>query len=439
MTQPSNRSELLFARARKVLPGGISRNTIFRLPQPFYAERGRGCYVTDIEGVERIDFSNNVASLIHGHAHPRIVEAATRRLLDGTAFGIGTEAEVEFAEHMCQRVAGFDKIRFVNSGSEAIMAAIKVARAFTGRAKIAKAEGAYHGGYDYVEVSQGATPADWGPIEAPARTPLSVGTPPRVLEDVIVYPFNDIPRTLKLLDQSADQVACVLVDLLPHRVGFVPAQAEFVRALKDWTKRHGALLLFDEVITLRCTYGGLQADYDLQPDLTAMGKMIGGGFPAGAFAGRDDVMSVLDPTRQPLKMPHSGTFSANAMTMTAGRVAMELFDRPAVDRLNELGAITRRQLEEAIRTAGIPGSVTGAGSIFRVHLKPHPPSDFRSAYPDPQENKALNLLIDHLLDNGILLINSCSGILSTPMTQREIDRLSEAMLGGFRKIKPLLV
>ncbi len=433
-----SQSETIYQRAKKVLPGGISRNTIFRLPQPFYAKAGSGCYLTDLEGVERIDFSNNVASLIHGHAHPAIVQAIVDQASRGTAFGIGTEAEVLYAEHLCARVPGFDKIRFVNSGSEAVMASIKAARAFTGRPKIAKVEGAYHGGYDYAEVSQAASPSNWGDINRPAATPVSMGTPHSVLQDVVVLPFNDPIRAVKILDENAGQIACVLLDLLPHRVGFIPATQEFVQAISDWTKQNQALLIFDEIITFRSQYSGAQQNYGIRPDLTTLGKIIGGGFPVGAFGGRDDVMRVLDPSQKVLPMPHSGTFSANAMTMMVGRTAMELFDRDAVARLNRLGTLAREQITEAIRTADIPACVTGMGSIFRVHLTPTAPLDYRTCYTNAEQSKVLNVLVDHLFDSGIMLINTCSGTLSTPMTEKEIGRLAEAMLSGFHKIKPML-
>lgn len=437
MSHLATASELLFERARRVLPGGVSRNTIFRLPHPLYAHHGSGCYLTDLEGIERIDFSNNVASLIHGHAHPAIVEEVTKQLHRGSAFGIGTEAEVLLAEHLCARVPGFDKIRFVNSGSEAIMAAIKTARAVTGRSMIAKVEGAYHGGYDYAEVSQTPKPAEWGPADRPTSVPLTFGTPQSVLSEVLILPFNDVARSTQILDAHADKIACVLIDPFPHRVGFIPATPDYVRAIRHWTEHHGALLVFDEIITFRSNYGGAQAAYTERPDITAMGKMIGGGFPVGAFAGSDDVMRVLDPSQTPLLMPLSGTFSANAVSMTAGRVALELFDRAAVDRLNQLGHLARQQIASAIQTADIPACVTGIGSIFRVHLKPTPPSDYRSAYSDPREMQILGVLLNYLFDHGIIVINSCSGMLSTPMTEREIDRLAEAMLGGFRKIRPM--
>lgn len=431
-----SRSEALFARAREVMPGGVSRNSVLRKPHPFYVSHGEGCYVTDIEGVRRIDFSNNMTSQIHGHAHPAIVEAVTQQLARGTAFSLGTEAEVIFAEHMVARSPSFDKIRFVNSGTEAVMTCLKAARAFTGRPKIAKVEGAYHGGYDYAEVSQTAAPATWGDVDRPASVPVAHGTPPAALDDVVVIPFNDPERALALLDAHAGQIACVLVDLLPHRVGMVQASVPFVRALRQWTQANGALLVCDEVITFRSNFGGAQAWYDAKPDLTAMGKMIGGGFPVGAIAGRAEVMDVMDPWRAPkARLPLSGTYSANPITMVAGRVAMELFDLQAVLRLNRLGDLARSRIAEAIAVTGVPACVTGGGSLFRIHMKPQAPRNYREVYPTEGQTKALKVLLDHLAANGILLIETGSGALSTPMTELEMDRLGQAMLEGFRQVK----
>jgi glutamate-1-semialdehyde 2,1-aminomutase len=431
-------SEALFARAREVMPGGVSRNAVLRRPHPFYVERGEGCYVTDLEGTRRIDFSNNMTSQIHGHAHPAIVQAVTEQLTRGTAFSLATEAEVVFAEYLCSRSPAFDKIRFVNSGTEAVMGALKAARAFTGRAKIAKVEGAYHGLYDYAEVSQTARPATWGDAANPASVPVSHGTPASALNDVVVIPFNDPERAIAILDRHADELACVLLDLMPHRVGLMRASAAFVQALHQWTRRHGALLVCDEVITFRSNFGGAQAWYDVQPDLTAMGKMIGGGFPVGAMAGRAEVMDVMDPWREKVLFPLSGTYSANPVTMVAGRTAMELFDEAAVLRLNRLADLARSRIAEVIRIAGVPACVTGAGSMFRVHMKAEPPRDYRSGFQTDAEARSLKVLLDHLAANGVLLIGTGTGALSTPMTAREIDLLAEAMLAGLRKVKSQL-
>jgi glutamate-1-semialdehyde 2,1-aminomutase len=425
----------LHRRALKVMPGGCSRNTVLRKPHPLYAARAEGCHVTDVEGVRRIDFANNMASLIHGHAQPQIVAAVTEQLHKGTAYSLATEVEIRYAEHLVSRNAGFDMLRFVNSGTEAVMSCLKAARAFTGRAKIAKVEGAYHGLYDFAEVSQTAKPGNWGGAEQPASVPVAYGTPPSVLEDVVVIPFNDVERAIAILDQHAGELACVMVDLMPHRIGLLSADAQFMSALREWTLANGALLVCDEVITFRSNYGGAQQSYDVIPDLTAMGKMIGGGFPVGALAGRAEVMAVMNPWAEPVLFPHSGTFSANPVTMVAGLTAMELFDQAAVERLNRLADYTRERIREAIKIADVPASVTGVGSMFRVHLKAEVGSNYREAFVDAEEAARLRSMLDHLFDSGIIMINTCSGALSTAMTEVEIDTLAEALLTGFRKLR----
>ena len=430
-----SKSQALYEEAQRVLPGGISRNTIYRKPHPDYAEHGEGCRVTDVDGVTRIDFANNMASLIHGHAHPLMIDAVASQLEKGTAFTMATEAELRFAQHICSRNDGFDKIRFMNSGTEAVMAAIKTARAVTGRPKIAKSEGAYHGTYDYAEVSQKSTPENWGNASAPQSVPVVEGTPQSALDDVVIIPFNDIERTLDILDRHADQIACVLIDPLPHRVGLIPASQAFMAAIREWTTVNGALFVLDEVITFRLEFGGAQNWFDVQPDLTAMGKIIGGGFPAGALAGKDEYMSVMDPTRNHLPFPFSGTFSANPITMTAGRIAMELFDEQAVKKLNQLGDYARQKISQAIEAAGIEACVTGAGSMFRVHLRSTPPIEYRSTYQDAAEVARIGFLIDFLYEQGFLMINTCSAALSTVMSEVEIDQLAETLEAGFIELR----
>ncbi|MEY2715141.1 MAG: hypothetical protein RIT24_1484 [Planctomycetota bacterium] len=433
-TATTSRSAELFERAKKVMPGGVSRNTVLWSSVPPYVAYGKGCRVTDIDGVTRVDFANNVASLIHGHAYGPVVEAVAAQLAHGTAFMMATEQEVLHAEHICSRSAGFHKIRFVNSGTEAVMAALKAARAFTGRPKIAKVEGAYHGGYDYVETSQGSSPANWGSVDHPNRVPLVHGSPQSAMEDVVIIPFDDIERSLAILDEHRGDLACVLLDLMPHRVGLKPASKAFVTAMREWTAKNGALLVLDEVITFRTEYGGAQQGYGIEGDLTALGKMIGGGFPVGALAGRHDVMAVLDPGAPKLLFPLSGTFSANPVTMTAGRVAMEHFDPKAVARLNALGDRVRHGIAEAIQRTKAPASVTGGGSMFRVHMKGSVPANYREAYTTPEENKRLKMMLEHLFAEGFLMVGTCTGMLSTPMTESEIDALVAAFESGFKKM-----
>jgi glutamate-1-semialdehyde 2,1-aminomutase len=432
-------SEDIYKKACTVLPGGVSRNTVYRKPHPDYAKCASGSRITDVDGVERTDFANNMASLIHGHAYPPIVEAVIEQLRKGTAYTMASEIEVTLATHLCSRISSIERVRFVNSGTEAVMAMIKASRAFTGRPKIAKAEGAYHGTYDYAEVSQVANPSNWGSIDSPASVPLAHGTPEGVLSDVIVFPFNDIERTISILDRSADQIACVLIDPVPHRVGLVPGTNEFIEAVYNWTRRNGALLVFDEVVTLRVNYGGAQESYRVKPDLTAMGKIIGGGFPVGAFGGRADVMTVLDPRETKLLFPHSGTFSANPITMTAGYIALKHFDKEAVMKLNALTKKAIDQIMEVVRITDVPVSVTGAGSMFRLHLKDTPPVNYRDAYQSKEVTGLINELLDFLYyEEKILMINTLACMFSTALTEGDVDKLSEGMLRAFRRLKPKL-
>jgi len=435
--QPTRSSKEIYDQACEVLPGGVSRNTIYRPPYPHYAAGASGCYVTDIDGTRRIDFANNMASLIHGHAHPAIVEAVIDQLRRGTAYTMATEAEVKFAQLLCERVPSFEKIRFVNSGTEAVMAMIKASRAFTGRPIIAKAEGAYHGTYDFAEISQTANPSNWGDINKPNSVPVVYGTPQGVLSDVVIFPFNDIERTIAILDQHAGQIACVLIDPVPHRVGLLQAENEYIEAIYKWTRQNGALLVFDEVVTFRVNYGGAQEKYAVSPDITALGKIIGGGFPVGAIAGRAEVMKVLDQRESKVPFPLSGTFSANPVTTTAGRVAMELYDSETVQKLNALTHTAITQIAEAIKTADVPVSITGAGSMFRIHLSATPPTTYREAYQSKETSAIIDELIDYLFfKENIMMVNTLSCMFSTALTHTEVDRLSEGLLSGFRILKP---
>src|SRR5437870_2206528 len=238
-TQADSRSAALFARAQGVLPGGNSRTTVYMAPYPPYAASGEGCWVTDVDGDRRLDCLSNYTALIHGHAHPAIVDAATRRLAQGSSFPLPTPEEIELATLLCERLPSAEHVRFTNSGSEAVMMAVKGARAFTGRPRIAKFEGAYHGSYDYVEVSLGSTPENWGSLAAPASVEYSRGTPRGVLDDVVVLPFNHTDQTLARIEREARHLPAVVVDPVPNRVGPMPARRDFLLALREITERHG--------------------------------------------------------------------------------------------------------------------------------------------------------------------------------------------------------
>jgi glutamate-1-semialdehyde 2,1-aminomutase len=426
---PGSESARLWRRAQEVMPGGNSRTTVFMSPYPIYAAEGQGCWLTDVDGERRLDLLNNYTSLIHGHAHPAVTDAATRRLARGTSFPLPTAEEIELAALLVDRVASVEGVRFTNSGSEAVMMAVKAARGFTGRHRIAKFEGAYHGSYDYVEVSLSSSPADWGPLGAPASIPYSKGTPPSVLDDVVVLPFNHPELAAARIEREASSLAAVLIDPMPNRAGLIPATREFLRAMREVTAAHGILLIFDEVISFRLGYHGAQGRFGIRPDLTAFGKIIGGGFPVGAIGGRAEVMAVFDPRGGKPPVPHGGTFNANPVTMAAGLAAMRLMDEAAFARMDELGEKLRGGMTACLERAGVKGGVTGLGSLFRMHPAPRDFVDYRSAVTDEADKQRLDRLHRSLIDHGVLISPTGLGCLSTSVGDTEIEYFLEILAG----------
>lgn len=421
----SSKSASLHQRAQRVLPGGNTRTTIHRDPYPVYARSGAGARIVDADGVERVDFLNNYTALIHGHAHPSIVAAATQAVAGGSAFGAPTESEIRLAEMLVERVPGAEKVRFMNSGSEAVMMAIKAARAYTGRPKIAKCEGVYHGSYDFVEVGLDSSPDNWGEPANPSRVPYSRGTPPGVLADVVVLPFNDSEASLRLLEDHASELAAVIVDALPNRIGLIPATQEYLATLRDFCTRSGAVLISDEVISFRIGYQGAQAEFGFKADLVTLGKIIGGGFPVGAVCGGTEVMSVFDPTRGKPAAPHGGTFNANPVTMSAGAAALELLTPKALATLNELGRAARERVQAVIHEAGVPWRVTGDASLFRFLPGEGALVGYRSTWPDAATAAQLERFTGALLSHGILVDHGGLGCLSTAMTEGDVEALAD--------------
>jgi glutamate-1-semialdehyde 2,1-aminomutase len=417
---PKSVSGTLYDRALASLPGGNSRTTVFMKPYPIYAARGEGCRVWDVDDNQYMDCINNFTSLIHGHAHPSLIEAATRQLTLGSAFGLPTESEIDLAELLASRLPSVDQVRFTNSGTEAVMMALKAARAFTGRPKIAKCEGAYHGTYDYAEVSLDPAPEAWG-RNAPVSVAYARGTPDNVLADVVTIPFNDVEAAVSLIREHGRELACVLVDPMPNRAGLAPADKAYLQGLRQITREIGALLIFDEVITFRLGYGGAQGVWDIDPDLTTLGKIMGGGFPVGAVGGHKEFMAVFDPRSGKPALPHGGTFSANPVTMRAGLAAMELLDEAAFVRLDAIGAAVRSGIDQAFRHAGVPGGTVGLGSLLKVHFTDRPIRDYRSAYPTEREARRQAVFNRGLLNRGVLAAGYGLMALSTPMTDADID------------------
>jgi glutamate-1-semialdehyde 2,1-aminomutase len=418
----SIQSKTLYERAKHSLPGGNTRTTVYMKPFPIYAERGEGCRIWDVDGVARIDCINNFTAAIHGYAHPQIVEAATKQIALGSAFGLPTQSEIDLAELIRDRVASVDHVRFTNSGTEAVMMALKAARAYTGRAKIAKCEGAYHGSYDYAEISLDSAPDNWG-SNTPNSVPYAKGTPAGVMEDVVAIPFNDVEAARHLIREHGKKLAAVLIDPMPNRAGLIPASPEFIKALREETTVAGVLLIFDEVISYRLAYGGAQSIWAVKPDLTCFGKIIGGGFPVGAVGGSDAVMSVFDPTKGKPALPHGGTFSANPVTMRAGLVSMQLLDQVALDHLDKIGNMVRVGINAALRQHRIPGAAVGQGSLLKVHFKDGPITDYRSVYPSKEEAARLDLFVRGLLNNGVLAASYGLMALSTAMTIEDAEEI----------------
>jgi glutamate-1-semialdehyde 2,1-aminomutase len=422
----ASRSSDLYDRACAVLPGGNTRTTVFTAPHPFYAVRGSGSRVWDADGVERIDLLNNYTSLMHGHAHPDIVATVTRQIAGGACFSMPTESEIELAELLCARVDSIERVRFTNSGSEAVMMAIKAARGFTGRAKIVKAEGAYHGSYDHVEVSEDSTPADWGASE-PASLPYSKGTAPSILDEVIVIRFNDLASTERIVRRHAADIAAIIVDPLSPRIGLLAATQEWLPLLRSLCDEFGILLISDEVISFRLAFGGAQEAFGFRADLTALGKIIGGGFPVGAVGGRADVMSVFDPSHGKPLVPHGGTFNANPVTMMAGRASMDLMTRDAYRQIAALGDRMAKGIKAIFGELGEQAQVTGRASLRRIHFMPGDLTDYRSAYPSAEARARGKTLYDGLMARGFMIGPTGLIALSTAVTEAEIDQLIAAV------------
>ena len=315
------------------------------------------------------------------------------------------------------------------------MNAIKAARAFTGRGKIAKCDGFYHGSYDYAEVSLSTGPRDWQ-AEDPVSKAYSRGTPASALGEVVVIPFNEPQHTQRILERHAGELACIMIDTLPMRLGSIPVRDDYLATLAKLARKHGTLLMFDEVVSFRLGYSGSQGVLGVRPDITALGKIIGGGFPVGAVAGRAEVMSVFDTGADGVTpLPHGGTFNANPITMVAGLAAMRDMTPDAFAALNGLGEVARTQLSAVFRELGVAGQVSGRGSFFKIHLHERPLVTLQDSALNAAEQTALHLLRNRLIGEGMFLGGGCIGCLATSTTSAHIEALADAL----RRVLPEVV
>ncbi|MCB1647603.1 MAG: aminotransferase class III-fold pyridoxal phosphate-dependent enzyme, partial [Pseudomonadales bacterium] len=282
-------------QARRVFPGGDTRMSAHYPPYPLFMERGEGARMIDADGHELIDFMNNFTALIHGHANPQIVEAVQSQIARGSAFAAPTDNQIELGELIRTRVPSVEQLRFTASGTEATLMAIRCARAFTGRNKIMKMEGGYHGSYEMAEVSLVPHPKHSGSLSAPVAVPIDNSHSESMFEDVVVCPYNEPEAARGLIRMHAEDLAAIIIEPVQGSMGMVAATAEFLQLLREESEQAGILLIFDEVITLRNGFGGMQQSLGITPDLTAMGKIIGGGLPVGAIGGREDLLRVFHP------------------------------------------------------------------------------------------------------------------------------------------------
>lgn len=421
------RSRALFERAQAVLPGGNVRTGVYMAPFPFYAASGAGKYLTDVDGHRLLDFVNNNTVLILGHAHPSVVAAVNSTVAQGTGFSRPTELEIELAEELQRRVPSLERIRFCNSGTEAVLNVIRAARGFTGRPKIAKFEGAYHGTAEHAMVSH-VPPIgpELGPIDHPTPVHSSAGLG-AAADEVIVLPFNDIGACERIISEHASELAAVIVDPLMTGVGMALPVDNFLGNLRELTSRHDVLLVFDEIISYRVARGGAQELYDVRPDLTALAKIVAGGMPGGAFGGREDIMALYDP-RPGARIPQAGTFNGNPVTMAAGLATLRELTPEAYARLERLGSRAATGLAAVFAEAGIPASAAAVGSLFRIHILPEYPRNYREAAND---NKALQQwLFFWLLRHDILW--ATGGNVSTVIDDGDVDRLIATVRAGLR-------
>ncbi|WP_174811737.1 aspartate aminotransferase family protein [Salinadaptatus halalkaliphilus] len=419
--------------ALEYLPGGNTREALHYSPYPAYLEDGDGAVVTDVDGNEYLDFLNNYTSLIHGHAPTGIVEAATDAVRRGSAPGGPTTDEIELARHLVDRAPALELIRFTNSGTEATMNAIRAARAYTGNDIVAKFEGAYHGTHDDAQVSIHPPAHLSGPADDPTSVPDSAGVPDSKREEVLSLPFNDADATVEKLERHRDELACVL--LAPYMgSAVVPPEPDFLETLADWTDRTDVPLIFDEVISLRVAYGGAHATLDVEPDLITYGKIVGGGFPVGAFGGREELLDPYDP-RGGASVVHSGTFNANPVTASAGLAALEAFDEAAVERLDGLADTLASASRDVIADRGLSIQFNRAGSLFTLYLSPDPVRTYR----DKPHRKALERRLFHELQSeGVRLAPKLMGCLSTPMDEAEVDQFVAALDTALGRLAPTI-
>jgi glutamate-1-semialdehyde 2,1-aminomutase len=405
-----------FEQARKVIPGGV--NSPARAfgavgGTPLFIARAEGPYLFDIDGKRYLDYIGSWGPMILGHCHPAVVEAASKAIRNGSSYGAPCLLETELAEQVVEAVPSIEMVRFVSSGTEATMSAIRLARGYTNRDLIIKFAGCYHGHVDSLLVSAGSSALTHG-------VPTSPGVPRGCTDDTVVLPYNDVEALRELFRARGDQVAGVIIEPVAGNMGLVVPSAEFRAELRRLTHHHGSVLIYDEVMTgFRLAYGGAQELLGDSPDITALGKIIGGGYPVGAYGGRAEIMNKVMPAGPVFQ---AGTLSGNPVAMAAGIATLrELKEHPPYQRLEELGRQLEQGLVKAAQEAGIPCRVNRLGSMWTLFFTPNPVTDYDSARKS--ETKRFARFFWEMMDRGIYL--PCSqfeaAFLCAPMTAEQME------------------
>ncbi len=422
------RSEQLYTLAQELMPGGVSSPVrAFRAVGgvPRFIARGRGAILEDVDGNRYIDYVGSWGALILGHAHPVVVHALREAIRRGTSYGAPTEAEIELARRIREAFPSIEKIRFVNSGTEATMSALRVARAATGRPKIIKFEGGYHGHADFLLARAGSGMATFG-------LPDSAGVPETWVQDTLVAPYNDLEAVAALFERFPDQIAAVIVEPVAGNMGVVPPKPGFLEGLRSLTRRYGALLIFDEVITgFRVARGGAQALYGVTPDLTCLGKIIGGGLPVGAYGGRRELMDLVAPAGP---VYQAGTLSGNPLSMVAGRATLDQLTPGLYRQLEERTARLAEGLQAAAGWAGVPVQIHRVGSMLSLFFTERPVVDYTTAASTDRASYAR--FFHAMLARGVYLPPSPleAWFVSAAHTESHIERTIRAARAAFREV-----
>jgi glutamate-1-semialdehyde 2,1-aminomutase len=429
MRRKTELSSEMFARASRIIPGGVNSPVrAFRAVggEPFFVESGRGCRLRDVDGNEYIDYVLSWGPLILGHAHPEVVRAVQEAAVTGTSYGAPTAAEGQLAERVRDYFPSMEMLRFVNSGTEATMAAVRVARGFTGRDLLLKFEGCYHGHGDSFLVKAGSGVATLG-------LPNSPGVPEALSRLTLTAPFNDLAAVEEIFRVHAGAIAAVILEPVVGNGGFIPPDPGYLEALRRITADDGALLVFDEVMTgFRVARGGAQERFDIRPDLTTLGKVIGGGLPVGAYGGRREIMEQVAPIGP---IYQAGTLSGNPLAMAAGLAQLRILDRDMPFELLERR--TRRLVDgmvSLIRERGVPATGASLGSMWGLFFSETPVRSFSEALQTDVER--FRTFFHACLDRGVFLAPSAfeAGFLSTAHEESDIDETLERVSDAVRAI-----